>query len=134
MRKTGKLAAGCTSHIMYDVDLQSFFQFKGFSQNHTVNNCLSYHRDFLKDHKYNNEDKFAEEKHFLKDFTSELVQLNPNETVVQMVHAENTFNKRKMILTNKLLSKTFKYVSFETRSILASNLLSRKSVKFKSLS
>ncbi|AII17204.1 putative glycosyltransferase [Aureococcus anophagefferens virus] len=122
MRKTGKLAAGCTSHIMYDVDLQSFFQFKGFAQNHTVNNCLSYHRNFLKDHKYNDEDKFAEEKYFLKDFTSELVQLNPNETVIQMVHAENTFNKRKMILTNKLLSNDQKSL-FEIDSKMNSNIL-----------
>ena len=110
MNKSGKIAAGCTSHIMYDTDLSSFFQFTGFSQFHTVNNCLSYHKDFLKNHEYNNEDTHAEEKFFLKDFTSEIVQLDPYKTVVQMVHSANTYNKRKMIMYNAWIDKDKKSI------------------------
>lgn len=106
MKKSGRLAAGCTSHVMYDTDLDQFYQFKGFSQFHTVNNCLSYHKDFLKTHNYNNEARNGEEKFFLKDFTSELVQLNPYKAVVQMVHSDNTYSKRKMIITNAIVDQS----------------------------
>ena len=39
----------------------------------------------------------AEEKHFLKNYSVPLVQLNPNKSILVFAHQYNTFDKRKLL-------------------------------------
>ena len=99
LRRSHKLLAGCSNHIMYDSDLESVYQFKRFGQNHSVNNALAYKRKYIEDGaKYDSTKRHAEEKSFLNDYKNEMIQLDPSKTIVQMVHDSNTYNKRQLVV------------------------------------
>ena len=96
-----KEVAGCSNHIMYDADLKTVFQWKRFGPNHSVNNALAYKKSYLeKGALYDSSKTFAEEKSFLQDHKTPMVQMDPVKTVVQMVHFNNTYNKRKLLIMN----------------------------------
>tara|TARA_B100000427_G_scaffold323923_1_gene328138 strand:+ start:1088 stop:3058 length:1971 start_codon:yes stop_codon:yes gene_type:complete len=99
LRRNNVLVAGCSPHIMYESDIDEFYQFKKFGQNHTINNSIAYKKKYIEDGaKYDNYKSHAEERGFLKDYKVPLVQLSPENTVIQMCHHNNTYNKRKLIV------------------------------------
>lgn len=99
LAKSHKLVAGCSNHIMYDVDTEGVYQFKRFGLNHSINNILAYKREYLVNgNTYVSTKKNAEEVDFLRRYQSPMIQLDPQKSVVQMCHANNTFNKRKLIV------------------------------------
>ena len=95
--------AGCSPHLMYDIDMNTIFQFKKFSENHSVNCSLAYKKSFLSTSNYDNKNTHAEESVFLKNFTIPIVQLDPMQTVIQMAHPKNTYNKRHLIILSHWL-------------------------------
>ena len=95
--------AGCTSHLIYDTDLKRYFQFGGFNQNHTVNSCMSYRKSILSTNSYSDEATSAEERFFLNDYKTPMIQLNPYEVYVQICHNFNTYDKRELILVNDIM-------------------------------
>lgn len=101
LKTSGKCIAGCSAIIMYDADLNRFYQFKGFGPNHSTNNAMGYTRKYLIDHKYNESIKTWEEKSFTNDFKEPMVQLDPYKTILLIAHAKNTVNKRKHIIMNE---------------------------------
>tara|TARA_Y100000389_G_scaffold204765_1_gene259482 strand:+ start:10582 stop:12489 length:1908 start_codon:yes stop_codon:yes gene_type:complete len=106
LRNSHKLIAGCSPHIMYDADLETVFQFRKFGPNHSVNNSLAYKKEYIDNgNKYDSTKRHAEEKTFLNDYKSEMVQLDPNKTIVQMCHMNNTYNKRGIIVDSSWAGK-----------------------------
>ncbi len=102
LRNSHKLIAGCSNMIAYETDLQQIYQFKKFGNNHSVNNCLAYKKQYiLNGALYDSTRKHAEERSFLKDYTVEMIQLDPSKTVVQMIHSHNTYNKRQLIVRSE---------------------------------
>lgn len=91
------LVAGCPNHYMYDDDLKTVFQFQTIHKNHAVNNTLAYKKEYANRARYDASKEFAEETDFLNKFRIPLGQLDAKQTVVQMIHSRNTFNKRKLI-------------------------------------
>jgi hypothetical protein len=101
LRKSKKEMAGCSSHIMYDTDLDSLYQFRSFGPNHSVNNSLAYTRSYLTSgNKYDSTKTNGEEYSFLNQYNTPLIQLDPHLTIVQMVHSNNTYNKRQLVINN----------------------------------
>ena len=101
LHNSDKDMAGCTKLIMYEMDLNTIYQWKGFGKNHSTNNCMAYKKSYIeKGFEYDSTKTFAEEKSFLDDHKTQMIQLNPEKTVIQMVHKKNTFNKRKLIISN----------------------------------
>ena len=101
LKKSSYEMAGCSGHIMYETDIKSLYQFKRFNQNHSVNNSFAYKKSLIDSgtSSYNSTLKHAEEKDFLNNYTVPMVQLDPLYTIVQMVHFQNTYNKRHLLIS-----------------------------------
>ena len=101
------LVAGCSGHMIYDLDLKHVFQFRKLMRYHTINSVMAYKRKYIDDgNRYDDKQKFAEEATFLKNFTTPLIQLDPKHCVLQMSHTRNTYKKREIILNSELVLKT----------------------------
>ena len=99
LTNSSKMVAGCSGHYMYDSDIKWMFQFRKLSNNHSVNNAFAYKREYLNSGaKYDSTRLHAEEKSFLNSYKTEMIQLNPKYTVVQMIHYNNTYNKRQILV------------------------------------
>lgn len=94
--KTRKQVAGCTCHLVFDLDLGQAFSFKGFHENHATHNTMAFTRMYAKTHNYDLTLTYAEEKNFLNDYSEPMAQLDYMHAVVHMFHSNNTFNKREM--------------------------------------
>ena len=64
-----------------------------YSKNHAKAGTFAFKRELLAETSYQDDALSAEEKHFLKNYTIPMVQLNPFSTIVCIAHASNTFNK-----------------------------------------
>tara|TARA_Y100000389_G_scaffold136015_2_gene133539 strand:- start:3821 stop:5761 length:1941 start_codon:yes stop_codon:yes gene_type:complete len=100
LKNSSKMIAGCSGHYMYDADIEWVFQFKKLSENHSVNNAIAYKKEYLQTGaKYDSTKKHAEESSFLRLYQTPMIQLKPIHTVLQMIHINNTYNKRQLLVT-----------------------------------
>lgn len=93
-----KLISGCKSVFIYDHHLQTAF-LTNEKDVFSSNNCLAYKKEYLKDHKYNDNAEMGEEASFLEDLKNEnlLLQLDSKQIVYMNAHNVNTFNKREIL-------------------------------------
>jgi hypothetical protein len=96
------LLAGATFISIYYVDREEYWVGGPWGQNHTTAGALAHRRLYSALKKYDAEAGFAEEKSFLADYTFPLAQMNHQQTIVCFAHDSNTFDKRKLIGSNKL--------------------------------
>lgn len=97
LKKSGKQIAGCTKELVADFDLGVLFQMTGYSDNHSVNSYMAYTGQYARDHTYDTTVSFGEEPSFTKNFSEEMVQLDPYKSVVHLCHSTNTYNKKVML-------------------------------------
>ena len=123
--KSNSELAGCSGHIIYETDINSLFQFKPFGPNHTVNNSLAYKRSYLESGaSYDSSKRHAEEKSFLKDYSIPTFQLDPMRTVVQMVHDDNTYNKRHLFIHSSFSKNpNIKKINFSPSKMIPNEVL-----------
>jgi len=88
-----KLIAGCSKNYIYFYETDQFFKFKGFGENHSINNCMAYKREYLYENAYDYGLNKAEESSFTKHFTEPMEQLEPDKCVVMSAHNKNTVDK-----------------------------------------
>lgn len=128
LSESDMLVAGCSGHMMYDLDLKHVFQFRKMMRYHTINSVMAYKRKYIDDgNRYDDKLKFAEEPTFLKNFTTPLIQLDPKHCVLQMAHSRNTYKKRQMILDSELVNteqKNIHFVSRISKGYIPANILS----------
>lgn len=68
------------------------------SNNHACTGSLAFKKDLLKITKYNDEDKNAEEKYFLKDYNLPVLHLDSLKTIIALTHNCNTsFNDKRSV-------------------------------------
>ena len=93
---------GCSSMLMYDYGLDSVFRIKSFGQNHTVNCCMAYRKEYIKYNRYDETRPTGEEKSFLNEYKSKMTQLPALSALIHMSYADNTFSgKRENMLKLK---------------------------------
>lgn len=105
------LIAGCDKLYFYDIHHRHMYQFNGFGINHSTNNCMAYWREYGKEHSYDETVEHAEENKFTNNFTVPMTQLDPDKTILQFSHDTNTYNKKKIILTNICAPPEQKYIT-----------------------
>jgi glycosyltransferase involved in cell wall biosynthesis len=95
LKTSRALIAGSSELLIYDCKTKKGYKVGPYHANHGTNGTFAYKKELLKDHRYNeNTDKnYAEEKEFLKGFTTAMVQLNPYDTIICFNHDCNTFDK-----------------------------------------
>lgn len=96
--KTRKQIAGCTSHLVFDLDLGQAFRFRGFNENHATHNTMAFTSIYARTHNYDLEATKSEEKSFTNDFSESMAQLDYMHAVLHMFHSDNTFNKRELTM------------------------------------
>lgn len=101
MRGTKNTLSGSTILYVYYTSINKICMFGPYGPLHCTNGTMAYHRSFTKDHFYEDHATKAEEKFFLKNYTSPLIQLDPLSVMVCISHDTNTFDKRRIMNSAK---------------------------------
>ena len=97
LQASSKLIAGCSAMYIYDYTLEKLCKFKGFGENHSINSCFAWKKQYLEKHSHDDSKECGEEPSFTNDFKEPMIQLDPEQTVIQASHTQNTFNKREIL-------------------------------------
>jgi glycosyltransferase involved in cell wall biosynthesis len=98
------LIAGCSEmHIYFNTE-NKMYAFGPYAPFHSTAATFAFKKELLNSTIYDNATALAEEKHFLKNYTIPLKQLDPLKTILVFSHQHNSLNKEKL-LTNKTFSK-----------------------------
>jgi len=97
LQASKKMIAGCSDMYMYDYTLDRFYRFRKIP-NHSVNSCLAWKREYLKDHSHDDNKSSGEEYSFTNGFTEPMVQLNPRKVIIQSSHMSNTYSKLNLLM------------------------------------
>lgn len=91
------LCAGSSIVYVYFKHVSQMYRFGPYGPNHATAGTFAFHKDLLKQTRYNDEKALAEEGDFLKGFTVPFVQLNPLKTILVFSHLHNTCDKRELL-------------------------------------
>ena len=94
---SSRLIAGCSAMYIYDYVLEKLCKFKGFGENHSINSCFAWKKKYLEKHSHDDSKECGEEPSFTNEFKEPMIQLDPEQTIVQNSHSENTFSKREIL-------------------------------------
>jgi glycosyltransferase involved in cell wall biosynthesis len=94
------LCAGSSALPIYFKDLNCIYMLGPYNKNHATAGTFAFKRTLLADTAYQDDATFAEEKHFLKNYTVPFVQLDPLKTILVISHKLNTFDKHKCLTPN----------------------------------
>lgn len=89
-----KLIAGCSSHYLYDYNLEKLYVMKQLNPNHSVNSNFAWKKEYLKNNKHDPSREFAEETSFTNNFTEPMEQIDKEHCSIISSHKDNTFNKK----------------------------------------
>tara|TARA_Y100000768_G_scaffold358950_1_gene315104 strand:+ start:706 stop:1437 length:732 start_codon:yes stop_codon:yes gene_type:complete len=92
------LAAGSSIIYIYFNHLEKIYQFGPYAPQHATAGTFAFKRQLLKETKYDDNAEFAEERHFLKDYTVPLIQLDPMKVMLILAHGFNTFDKKQLLV------------------------------------
>ena len=76
-----------------------------YKEYHSTAATFAFRKELLLETSYNNENALAEERHFLKNYTIPLKQLDSLKSIIVFSHKHNSLNKEKL-LDNLELTKT----------------------------
>lgn len=85
--------AGCDSIPIWYSHIDRIYRSQAWGPGYALNGTFAYHRSFLQRHRYDNHAKLAEEGSFLNDFTTPVLQLAPERSILCISHNDNTFDK-----------------------------------------
>jgi len=91
------LIAGSSEMHCYFSDLDKIYQFGPYKENHATAATFIFRKELLEQTSFSEDAMLAEEKHFLKDYTIPLIQLNTTKTILVLAHIHNTFDKKKLL-------------------------------------
>ena len=87
------LCAGASEIYIWFKHIQKMYQFGPYNDNHATAGTFAFKRELLKQTSYDDNAELAEEKHFLKNYTVPLVQLDPMKAILVFAHQFNTFDQ-----------------------------------------
>ena len=92
-----KEIAGASKLPILSLENTDFWISGPYGENHATPATLAFKRSFLKNHSYSNEDTSGEEKEFLNNFTTPMIQLDPFQTILCIAHKSNTDDKHAIL-------------------------------------
>jgi len=111
---------GSSQLYLFFSDRNEIWSIGPYNQNHCTNGTMAYWRSYAKNHRYDDKAEKAEEKAFMDGWNTPVLQLNPEDTMLVICHAHNTFDKRKLLEQNNPLLKK---VSIKMRSLVQDKVL-----------
>lgn len=91
------LIAGCSKLFIYFKELDKIYQFGPYGPNHATAGTFAFRRELLGQASYDDDALVSEERYFLKNFSIPMIQLEPRDTILVFAHAQNTFDKRRLL-------------------------------------
>lgn len=88
---------GCSELHIYFNHNKQMYQFGPYGEHHATAATFAFRKTLLDTTSYDENACLAEEKHFLKNYTIPLIQLDPKKTILVFSHNHNTFDKKSMI-------------------------------------
>jgi len=85
--------AGSSQMYLYYTDNKKIYSLGPFHKNHATNGTMAWRKRYTLSHKYNEYVTMTEEKSFLNDYTYEMIQLNPKDSILVLCHSDNTSDK-----------------------------------------
>ena len=98
------IAGSSEMHVYFD-SMKKMYRCGPYKEYHSTAATFAFRRELLLETSYNNENALAEEKHFLKNYTIPLKQLDSLKSIIVFSHKHNSLNKEKL-LDNLELTKT----------------------------
>lgn len=95
----GILCAGSSQMFTWFNDTKEMWQFGPYGDNHATAGTFAFRRELLKKTGYNNSASLAEEREFLKGYTTPIVQLDSEKVILCFSHLHNTFDKKNLLKT-----------------------------------
>jgi len=105
------LCAGSSKIHVYFDHINQIIEFGPYGPNHATAGTFALKRELLKHTSYDESATMGEEKHFLKNYTIPLVQLDPMKTILVVSHIHNTFDKKKLLKPSKVVRGTTLHMS-----------------------
>jgi glycosyltransferase involved in cell wall biosynthesis len=106
-QKKGIQVVGCSEVLLYYTDRQEIWRIGPYANTHCTNNTMAYFTEYGKNNFYDETVVMAEEKSYLKEFKTPMVQLETEKHLICICHSTNTFDKRNLLLqVNPKLVKT----------------------------
>ncbi|EKI0254555.1 glycosyltransferase family 2 protein [Enterobacter asburiae] len=87
------LFSGSDQIYIWYSHLDKIYLTHSFGPRHALNGTFGYHRNLLKNHRYDDEAMKAEEVGFLNNFTTPVQQIDPKRTILCISHSSNTYDK-----------------------------------------
>lgn len=88
--------AGSSEVYLYYTDVKQIYKFGPYAPNHATNGTMAWKKEYANTHVYDETVAFAEERSFLGNYTTPLIQLDPLQVMLIMSHSDNTYNKKHM--------------------------------------
>ena len=92
--------AGSSELYLWFNDLEKMYKVGPYGPMHATAGTFAFKRSLLKTCSYEEDAVLSEERHFLKDYTIPMVQLDPKKTILVVCHSQNTFDKHRVIETD----------------------------------
>ena len=92
--KRGVPVTGASHVHLFFTDRDEIWSIGPYNPNHCTNNTMAYWTTYGKENRYEDDAKLAEERYFLKDWKTPVLQTQPEETILVICHSANTFDKR----------------------------------------
>lgn len=106
---------GASQMYLYYTDRNEIWNIGPYNPNHCTNGTMAYWRSYFKDHRYDDTAEKAEERVFMDNWKTSVIQQTPEETMLVICHSKNTFDKR--VLLEKS-NPTMKKLSIKLRNIV----------------
>ena len=106
---------GASELYLYFSDRDQIWAIGPYNQNHCTNGTMAYWATYAKESRYDDNADKAEERSFMKDWTTPVLQLRPEETMLVMCHNFNTFDKRRLFNQE---NPRFKQMSIKMRQLV----------------
>ena len=93
--------------FMYYSHLNKIYSAGPYHPNHATAGTFAFRKELLKECRFEDNAKSAEERYFLKNYKIPMCQLNPLKTIIVLSHTTNTYDKKKLLDKNdKMIRKT----------------------------
>lgn len=112
--------AGSSEVFLYFSDRDEIWAVGPYNPNHATNGTMAYWRTYFGPHRYDDTAEKAEERQFMDDWKTPVIQIRPEECMLVLCHPYNTFDKRKMLETK---NPTLRKQSIKMRTLVKDKMI-----------
>ena len=106
---------GASQILLYFTDRDEIWTIGPYSKYHCTNGTMAYWRSYFGEHRYDDDAEKAEEKKFMCNYETPVIQMKPEDVMLVICHAHNTFDKRTLFGRN---NPFFKKSAFKLSQIV----------------